>query len=99
MTVMNNSKKNLVAFLILGCFAQLTVAQSRTFEFTDSNGMCWRCYPGSPCVRCIPDSPRINEPPVDTWPTTCPAPDCNNPENRGENSLNIFSCFINLNRT
>lgn len=57
-------------------------AQSGVFEFTDSNGQCWRCAPGVPCERCsIPVAPQ-NGPPT-PWPDTCPEPDCNNPDHRG----------------
>lgn len=33
----------LACFLILGAFITFVSAQRDTFEFTDSNGQCWRC--------------------------------------------------------
>jgi hypothetical protein len=67
--------------LLFSCSLAVLAAQRGVFEFHDSNGQCWRCAPGEACERCS-IAPR-NIPPVDTWPNTCPQPDCNDPANRG----------------
>jgi len=70
---------------IFGCIVLSGLAERDVFQFTDSNGRCWSCSPGAPCLPCQRQSIINFELPPPDISATCdavPTFDCQIIENR-----------------